>query len=361
MPYARFAPIGLRSFVYVGMLLLLSTHFALNFAKTGTYFLDLDKFISGHAALPYQYRVFTAPILNALVGFFTSINLTHVFYNCPEYVAAPEQQAYLVVNTISFIIAVGAFLLVAMKVLTSRSEVVGAALLFVIMVYIVFILNTTHQFILPYDLPSLAFTQVCCLLVLQRRWTILFVVFAFAVINRETIFLIIFFVATRVLTGSEARRTGIAVAVALSLIWLAVKSLLFFYFAGADTSGVTLGGLAAFKLFPNLATMIKPWQWPTLLPLFAPLVLTIRFLFEKPSKKALEWIAPYLLGFSLLFFVAVIIEIRAFGDLIGFSTMSVIFYFKERNILCDAKTPDEKFAELSGDAEANAMREPASA
>lgn len=342
MSYARFSPIGLRSFAYVGILLLLTVHFALTFAKTGTYFLDLNRFISGHAALPYQYRVLTAPILNGLLGFFTSIDLKHIFSNCPEYLVTPEQQVYFVVNATSFIIAVGSFFLITLEVFKSRLEVVGATILFVVMTYFIFILNTTHQYILPYDLPSLAFTQICCLLVLQRRWAILFVVFAFAAINRETIFLIVFFVATRVLTGSEARKAGIGVAATLSLIWLVVKSSLYFHFAGADTSGVTLGGLAAFKLFPNLATVIKPWQWPTLLPLFAPLALTIRFLFEKPSKKALEWIAPYLLGFSLLFFVAVIIESRAFGDLIGFSTMSVMFYFKERNILRDERTSDEQ-------------------
>jgi hypothetical protein len=342
MSYAPLPAIIGRSFAYAGMLVLLSTHFALNFAKTGTYFLDLNKFTSGQAPLPYQYRVLTAPILKALVGFFTSINLKNALHNCPEYVATPEQQAYFVVNVISVIIAFGTFLLIAKEVFTSRAEIFGAAILFVIMAYFVFILNTSHQYILPYDLPSLAFTQVCCFLVLRRRWIILFVVFALAAVNRETILLIIFFVATRVLTGSETRRTGIAVVATLSFIWLAVKSLLFFHFAGAASSDAALGGLALFKLFPNLATVIKPWQWPSLLPLVAPIVLTLRLLFEKPSKEALEWIAPYLLGFSILLLVAVIVESRAFGDLIGFSTMSVVFYFKERNIFSDKKASGQK-------------------
>lgn len=342
MSYAPFPAIIGRSFAYVGMLVLLSTHFALNFAKTGVYLLNLDKFTSGQAALPYQYRVLTAPILKALVGFFTTIDLKHILHNCPEYVAAPEQQAYFVVNVISLIIAFGAFLLIAKEVFTSRAEIFGAASLFVITAYFTFIVNPSHQFILPYDLPSLAFTQVCCFLVLRRRWIILLVVFALAAVNRETIILIIFFVATRVLTGSETRRTGIAVVAALSFIWLAVKSLLFFHFAGAASDDAALGGLALLKLFPNLATVIKPWQWPTILPLVAPLVLTVRFLFEKPSKEALEWIAPYLIGFTILLFVAVIIENRAFGDLIGFSTMSVVFYFKERNVFSDKKASGQK-------------------
>ncbi len=346
MFYAPFPAIIRRSFAYAGILLLLSTHFALNFAKTGVYFLDLNKFTSGEAALPYQYRVLTAPILKALVGFFTSIDLTHILDNCPEYVAAPEQQAYFVVNAISVIIAFGAFFLIAKEVFTSRADIFGATSLFVIMTYFVFILNTSHQFILPYDLPSLAFTQACCFLVLRRRWIILLVVFTLAAINRETILLIIFFLAARVLTGSEIRRTGIVVAAALSFIWLAVKSLLFFHLAGAASSDAALGGLALLKLFPNLATVIKPWQWPALLPLVAPLLLTIRFVFEKPSKKALEWIVPYLIGFSMLFFVAVVIENRAFGDLIGFSVMSIMFYFKERDVFHEG-TADEKI-ELRG-------------
>ena len=308
MSYAPFPAIIGRSFTYVGMLVLLSTHFALNFAKTGVYFLSLDKFTSGQAALPYQYRVLTAPILKALVGFFTSIDLKHILHNCPEYITAPEQQAYFVVNVISLIIAFGAFLLIAKEVFTSRAEIFGAASLFVITVYFTFIINPSHQFILPYDLPSLAFTQVCCFLVLRRRWIILLVVFALAAVNRETILLIIFFVATRVLTGSETRRTGIAVVATLSFIWLAVKSLLFLHFAGAASDDAALGGIRSSQAISQFGDGDQAVAMADNIASCRAAVLTVRFLFEKPSKEALEWIAPYLLGFTILLFVAVIIE-----------------------------------------------------
>jgi hypothetical protein len=44
-----------------------------------------------------------------------------------------------------------------------------------------------------------------------------------------------------------------------------------------------------------------------------PVILTIWFLFEKPSKKALDWILPYIIGFSTIFLVAQVTNIDPMG------------------------------------------------
>jgi hypothetical protein len=66
--------------------------------------------------------------------------------------------------------------------------------------------------------------------------------------------------------------------------------------------------------------------------LFIP-VMTIWFLFEKPSKKALDWILPYIIGFSTIFLVAQVTEHGSYGDLTGFAAMSLMFFLKSRGVL----------------------------
>jgi hypothetical protein len=328
--------IQLNEFLYAGLFLIISVHFALNFSKTGKYFLDINKFIDGQAAIPYQYRILTAPIFKGLIGLFASFDLTKILQNCPLYIATPTQQAYFIVNTTSYFVSLGVFALIAREVFDSRRDVICTSALFVVISYAIFILNPNLQFILPYDMPSLAFVQICCLLVLQRRWAVLGVVFALATLNRETSFLIILFVLTRVWTASEDRRTGLAVAVILSVIWLAIKFTLSSLIVGVE-SDAPVGGIVTIKFFYNLTTLLKPWQWPSLSALIIPVILTICFLFEKPNNKALDWIVPYVLGFTMIFIVANVTEHRAFGDLIGFAAMSLMFFFKSRNIFSSTR------------------------
>jgi hypothetical protein len=316
----------------VVLFLLIAAQFSLNFAKTGEYYLDINKFINGDATIPYQYRILTAPIFKGLLSLFGSFDLTKVLEHCPVYISQPVQLAYFLVNFISYFAALTVFSLIAKEVFNSRQAAFYACSIFIVMTYFVFILNPDLQFILPYDLPSLAFTQICVLLVLRRQWPLLCVVFAIATFNRETMFLVILFTFTRAWTGSEERKTGLAVTAVLAVIWLAVKAILAYFIKGG-ASDAALGGVAAFKLVYNLTTLLKPWQWPALFPLLLPLALTVYFLFKKPSKQALDWIAPYLLGFAMLLVVAQITEHRAFGDLIGFAAMSATFFLIERGFV----------------------------
>ena len=321
--------------LYACLFFIISVNFSLNLSKTGQYFLDLNKFMNGETAIPYQYRILTIPLFRGLIDLFGTVDLSTSLRHWPAYLIKPYQQAYFIVNTMSYFIALGTFSCMAQKVFVSRGDVFCAVALFLFISYAVFILNPDLQFILPYDLPSLAFEQLCCLLVLKRRWVVLSAVFALATLNRETDFLIILFLVTRAWTGSEDRRTGLAVAAFLSVIWWTIKLSLLFLITGVG-SDAPLGGIANFKPIYNFTTMLKPWQWPSLCLLFVPLILTIWFLFEKPSKKALDWILPYIAGFSMIFVVANITEHRSFGDLTGFAAMSLMFFFKSRDVFAFA-------------------------
>jgi hypothetical protein len=153
-----------HEFLYLGLFFIIAVHFPLNLSKTGLYFLDINKFMSGKAEIPYQYRVLMIPLFKGLIGQFGSFDLTAI----------------------------------------------------------------------------------------------------------------------------------------LSGIWWAIKLPLLALVAGVG-SDAPIGRITNFQPVYNFTTLLKPWQWPALSMLFIPVILTIWFLFEKPSKKALDWILPYIFGFSMIF------------------------------------------------------------
>ena len=313
--------------------ILVSFHFALSFARVGRYFLPLQDYISGMRLCLINIELLPAPAFKLLLYFFSEFNVTKYFSSMPSYVGDPEQLTYALVNCASFFFALLLFHQVAQIVFKSRALVFWANFLFVVAAYSIFVLNPNLNFILPYDLPSLAFMQLCTLLVLRGRWIALALVFVFATINRETSFIVVIFLASRIALGLEPRRfNALLTAITLTVIWIAIKASLFLLLKGNGMEG----GVALFKLDYNIAILLKPWQWPNLIPLLIPLIVCICAVARAPTRIMLSWAATYLVGFLALFVVAQITEQRAFGDLLGFSIVSTVFFLERRGLLAPA-------------------------
>ena len=317
--------------------LLVSYLFALDFARTGNYFLRIEDYTAGHGELPFQYRILMAPVFKALLQVLSAFDIQSHFLNMPEFVRTPEQVAYLAVNFVGFFFAILFFDQISKTVFASRSAVFWADFIFIVSSYSIFILNPNLNFILPYDLPALAFAQLSTLLILRKKWLYAVLVFAVATINRETSFIVVVFLASRIALGLETgKRAALLSAVALSIIWVAIKIALLFFVVPKVGGG---GGVAALKIQYNLITMLKPWQWAALLPLALPLTVCIFGILMRRNPAALSWSSTYLLGFAALFVVAQITECRAFADLIGFSAISTIYVLASRGVIPD-ELPD---------------------
>jgi hypothetical protein len=300
----------------------ISYNFALNFARAGSYFLNLQDYLSGRAALPFQFRVLMVPAFKSLLNVINDFSPQNYFSSLPQYITEREQLAYAVVNCIGFLLALSFFHQIAQATFKSSVYSFWADFLFITATYSIFVLNPNLNFILPYDLPSLAFMQLCTLLVLREKWLLLLLTFVFATLNRETSFIVVIFITSRILFGLEQRRMHVMlIVVVLTTIWIIIKACLSFLIVGS-------GPFVLFDLVPrdNVTILLKPWQWPNLIPLLLPLALATHVLLSVPSRNARSWAATYILGFLPLFMVAGITEHRSFADLIGFSVMSILFF-----------------------------------
>jgi hypothetical protein len=295
--------------------LLVAAHFALNFVRLGAPFLDLEKFISGSEKFPFQYRILTAPIYAVLSRAFANVDFGRVLPHLPDYLASAEALSYFAITWASFFIALLLFRRIAAE-LFAGSAAIAAYFLFLALSYLWFILNPSLSFVLPYDLPALAFCEASLFCVLRGRWNLLSAVFIFATLNRETSYLIVLFLLVRGYLGDE-KSHAFFVAAILGALWLVLKLALILWFWPAS-GGLIIAGL---RIGYNLAILAKPWQWPTLWPLLLPVAVSV---WACRIAAARPWSMTATIGFLSLFCVANITELRAYGDLIPFVVLAMV-------------------------------------
>jgi hypothetical protein len=307
---------GLRPLLALTFDFLVAAHFSLNFAQIGTPFLDLGSFMAGGERFPFQYRVFIVPIFSFLLAVFRQFDLVNVLPHLPLYLSSPTQLAYFTINDVSFFVALILFRKISARVFEPR-EAVLSYLLFIALSYLWFVLNPNLSFLLPYDLPALAFCQASVLCVLSGRWFLLCVIFSMVTVNRETTYLIPLLVAVRWSLNLE-RPPALILAEILTSIWIGIKVLLFLWLS-TESQGAVIAGL---RLSYNFVTLAKPWQWPSLWPLLLPVAFAAFGL--RGSAHERQWSIVALAGFASLFCVANITELRAYGDIIGFVALSAL-------------------------------------
>lgn len=297
--------------LFIFICALMSAHFAMIFCRVGADSVNMHDYIAGKLDTPYQWRCLMMPVFQFLLDSLTPERMAHLPRLTPPFLKDPIRLSFFLVNSISMFIAMLTHTAAAQALFKSVVHARLSTFVFTTVAYLVFILNPNLPYILPYDIPALAFGGAGAWLVLSGRYLTACVLLPFAVLNRETAFMTPLLLLCLLLRGHIDKR-GWPYLIVMGLIWLAVKLLLVRMFSHN-------GDASEFKLTHNLITLIKPWQWPALLPLLAMALLSIRAGFQPGRINAVGLATG--LAFSALLVVAAIAETRAFGDLIQLSAL----------------------------------------
>lgn len=293
---------------------IISGHFALTLQKGASIFLNTQAYISLSVNRPFQLRWLMAPVLKMTIAGLSDVKPQQIVSHLPSYVQSTDAIAYLLINAISFLIALTGMSDLSNSVFAeNRAARRIAMLIFIATAYYLFCLNPNLAYILPYDIPALAFCSVSLALAVREKWLPLFLIFPIAVMNRESIlFLPIFLTVSSVWRKWD--RAGILCAGGLILIWAII------YTGEAYILLHTLTQQGS-RVLPNFHTLLKPWQWPSILALPAMIVVCGRAAL-RPSEVT-PWQISSVLCWLILFYFAQITETRAFGDLIPFIAIAL--------------------------------------
>ncbi len=311
-----------QRFVFWAALLLVSLHFSLAYISETRPFLDLPAFAAGRTDLPFQSRALTGWLLRG-ASHINGRQLDLVLQRAFPASGGQASEWNLLLFLIAFVSMVAAILCTRASLVfltQSRSFASVSCFLVAIMAYFNYILSPDARFLLPYDLPSLAFFCAGLYLILSKQLTWYYPVFILACLNRETaVFLALFFA---VLEWPRKHRVPWLHVAPQVILWTGVKLWLQHLYASNPVEEGS--GLFDVKLLQNLGFLAKPQHWPTLLSNFAftfPFVLYLR---DRISHEGLRKCLPILgLWFAAMMVVGVIIEIRIFGELISYMSLVV--------------------------------------
>lgn len=301
---------------------LVSAHFSLTLMHAATPFLDTRQWLDLAADRPFQYRVLMVPVMRGLIDTI-GVAAPGFVAGLPPFVGTPELLAYAVLNAVACLAAMFSFgfLLKRLYAPGDPARAIAAAL-FMALLYLFFCLNPNLAFILPYDVPAIAFTVGCLCLWRAGKWLFLILFFALATLNRETIVLVPVTIAAHALAAGRGRRE-LALAAALFAVWIALKVWLAWQFSHLPSQeGLRLGY--------NFATLAKPWQWPAIfaLPILAGLTAKAALRRDEGLGFALTALA----GWMMFFAAAQITEFRAFGELIPYLALALAPMLRDKLI-----------------------------
>lgn len=314
---------------WIVFVVLVCFHFCLNYLSIRS-FLNTDQYVQGHAATPYQYRVLPMYVFRAFIH-------SHAVAAMARHIPQPLNNSYdVILFGIVFFSILGAVLATSATIKRLTGDGVFARWMSLLVVYMAYFNLASHwglNYTLPYDVPSLFFFCMGLYLVITRRWWLYYIMFPFAVLDRETAcFLTIFLVVWEWVRRSEVvgesqrsishRVLGLLPHVVVqAAIWIGIKLYLVHMFASNPAEGDIHGG-AVFTghLLYNLRELLKPQQWPVLLSICGFLLPALWVGRRWIRCKAMSWSCGIVMLLWLLGMikVGVITEIRVFSEWTAF-------------------------------------------
>jgi hypothetical protein len=263
------------------------------------------------------------PVMGWLQRALGHVQLTEWFSKVPDYLYGVEPLAYVCVDFVGAWLALVTFHAIARHMMVRPPAVFTAMATFIAGLYWIFALNPTLPYIHPYDLPAVALMQVCVWLLLREAWLPLVAVFVLAAFNRETALSVVWLLGARFATGTVTTRAARAMCALLPLVWIATRAIVLTWLVPAG------GPIAIWKITENAAFLGKPWQWPALLPFIVipPIAVVIA---RDGSADARAWAIATLAGGACLLPFAPMSETRAYGDLLGFAALTLVYFFQRR-------------------------------
>jgi hypothetical protein len=327
---------------WIAFTVLLCLHFCLTYI-VNPFFLNMEQYVQGQAATPFQYRVLPMYVYRALLH-------THavgaVAEHMPKQVNSPYTVVLLGIAFCSLLGAVFATSATIARLTDDRGFGRWMSLLVVYMSYFNLAPHWGLNYTLPYDVPSLFFFCMGVYLVISRRWWAYYLLFPIAVLNRETIcFLTVFFVVWewfRSGTGDSevARSMGKRImrllphALIQAAIWFGIKLYLAHRFVSNPAESGQGGAVFAGHLSYNLHELISVQQWPVFLSICG-FLLPALWVGRKWIRCAgMSWGCGIVMGlwFLGMMKVGVTTEIRIFSEWTAFivPALALIVYHRFR-------------------------------
>lgn len=304
------------------------------YARSTTFYLDLNAYLTGHERLPFQERVL--PIL--FLRCFRSLPLLQSLEH-KDGAFTHETGAFYLLSLLSLVVA--ALYTQRLYGLLTRYRSL-AFLVYPVFLFTVMWTYTIHSeanYSYPYDLPSLAFFTAGLYYIYRRSFLGIFVVMLLGTFNRETtLFLIGIYVIdaaappTISLLGRTRSRVRdsfnlslvpwLRVAL-LAAVWVAIKGSLAYTFRHNDRSEDFL------RIGYNMARM-KLRLLPAMLNLCG-YILPIVILFGgalRPRRFAnyLFIVIPWGI---IMFCSGVLLETRIYGELCSFSSVALVLIIEQ--------------------------------
>ena len=180
--------------------------------------------------------------------------------------------------------------------------------------YAILPFNYRDQPFYPYDTPSILFFTVGLILILERKWLLIYPLFVFATLNRETS---IFLAAMTGLIGFTRPTLGRTAAHVLAqcCLWIVIKWGLFEMYRNSPVLGF---GMFQLQLGMNVALVLRnPWLASTALSTWGFLwipVLVWQQRIPHPALRLSLWIVPVFVASMMV--VGVMTERRIYGELV---------------------------------------------
>jgi hypothetical protein len=313
--------------LYVAVLALVSSHFALSYVTSTNPYLNLADYVGGNAPLPFQYRALTSWVIS--LGSSTPI-IGWLSEQLPAPFSRPEQLMVLLVVATAMACLVEISRRSILALTSDREFAAASAFLAPAAAYVTYVaIANTYRLSFPYDVPALMFFSLGYYFILKENHVGFSLAFVLATSSKETaIFLLVAFACHRFVDlRSLLSRDGYLLAFLLG-VFLAIKLALVFIYGDnlretalghqpALTSDIP-GALFVFQLQQNLDNLASPQYWPSILSFVGWLWLIVlfgwRLLDRADIRRTLLVITP--LWFLTILIAGRVTEVRVFGEMI---------------------------------------------
>ena len=328
-------PVPSRSDMVVTLLqILVVVHFSVAYIDGTTSWISLPKYVAGTERLPFQFRALTAWTMQAAVHLPGIAMLAH---HASKKMADPLMITWAGLVMLSTVWILHSARQAAATIFKDPLLTKILALTFMIPLYIDYeALANGYRLSYAYDLPSLALFNACVVAILRGLRLRMLVLFALATLSRETsVYLIPIFLLYAWIDARGCLKPrflpDLPWAAAMVVIWILTKRGLVILYGGNPLESHT-GHLPGpvpgmeFQLYPNLAALINPLQWPDLLSpvgwLWLPVFGFWRGVDDKRLRIAIAVGTPAVA--VIMLFVGRIAEPRVFGELTIFYWLAAL-------------------------------------
>jgi hypothetical protein len=315
-------PSAIRTAAKGFFLLLVCAYFGFSYGSNRA-FLDLELYTKGLERTPYQYRVLPMFVFRFFMHFSAVTKIAHRVETLKN---DPYRLILMLIGFAGLLGAVVATRFTIKKLTGDSVYAFWAAFLVALMAHLQLASSWGPSMPVPYDVPALFFFSLSIYLIVSGRFAVYYLLFPFAVLNRETACFISMFFAIWEwvrLSNFDVKTRVIRIAphiVVQAAIWLAIKIYLSRVFAHNPVEdGGVAGGLFVSKLSQNLHELPKPQQWPLYASIcgFSLPFLYLQRRWIRCDGLLLACAILLPLSFAAMMVVGVVTEIRVFTDWIA--------------------------------------------